>query len=206
MTATFTESDPIWVRQNLELGQDRIATIPTAYRGARLEVLELRAWVDSLVTGAVGIGPDLCPRIAVEGPSVLLIGPTGVGKTSNAYAALRALSESGARCRWTAVTAAGFFDRLSPRSGVDPVAEFEVFAHAHVLLLDDVGSQKTSEWREDKIVQLLEHRNSWRRPTLITTNIPRGEIRATLGDRVASRLAEMATRVVLTGRDRRYAT
>ncbi|GHB22485.1 hypothetical protein GCM10010346_52710 [Streptomyces chryseus] len=40
-------------------------------------------------------------------------------------------------------------------------------------------------------------------PTLITTNLPTAEFRTALGDRVASRLAEMTERVILTGPDRR---
>ncbi|GHI91641.1 hypothetical protein TPA0905_11120 [Streptomyces olivaceus] len=40
-------------------------------------------------------------------------------------------------------------------------------------------------------------------PTLITTNLPMEQLRATLGDRVASRLAEMTDRVILEGPDRR---
>jgi DNA replication protein DnaC len=40
-------------------------------------------------------------------------------------------------------------------------------------------------------------------PTLITTNLPMGHLRVTLGDRVASRLAEMTERVILDGPDRR---
>ncbi|GGZ55723.1 hypothetical protein GCM10010371_14020 [Streptomyces subrutilus] len=42
-------------------------------------------------------------------------------------------------------------------------------------------------------------------PTLITTNLPIAELRNAVGDRVASRLAEMTTRVILTGPDRRRA-
>ncbi|CAL9508521.1 hypothetical protein SUDANB151_03563 [Streptomyces sp. enrichment culture] len=40
-------------------------------------------------------------------------------------------------------------------------------------------------------------------PTLITTNLPTADLRSALGDRVASRLAEMTERVILTGPDRR---
>ena len=40
-------------------------------------------------------------------------------------------------------------------------------------------------------------------PTLITTNLPIADLRDAVGDRVASRLAEMTTRVILAGTDRR---
>ncbi len=43
-------------------------------------------------------------------------------------------------------------------------------------------------------------------PTLITTNLPMEQLRVTLGDRVASRLAEMTERVILDGLDRRRRT
>jgi DNA replication protein DnaC len=43
-------------------------------------------------------------------------------------------------------------------------------------------------------------------PTLITTSLPIEQLRLTLGDRVASRLAEMTERVILDGPDRRRRT
>ncbi len=43
-------------------------------------------------------------------------------------------------------------------------------------------------------------------PTLITTNLPTEQLRVALGDRVASRLAEMTERVILKGPDRRRRT
>ena len=51
--------------------------------------------------------------------------------------------------------------------------------------------------------RLINHRYEHMLPTLITTNLPTAELRTALGDRVASRLAEMTERVILTGPDRR---
>jgi DNA replication protein DnaC len=42
-------------------------------------------------------------------------------------------------------------------------------------------------------------------PTLLTSNLRPAELASALGERVASRLAEMTQRVALKGTDRRYA-
>lgn len=72
-----------------------------------------------------------------------------------------------------------------------------------MLLLDDLGAAKTSEWTAELTYRLINHRYEHLRPTLITTNLPTADLRTTLGDRIASRLAEMTQRVILTGPDRR---
>lgn len=78
-----------------------------------------------------------------------------------------------------------------------------MLARCPLLLLDDLGAAKTSEWTEELTYRLINHRYEHMLPTLITTNLPTAELRTALGDRVASRLAEMTERVILTGPDRR---
>ncbi len=93
--------------------------------------------------------------------------------------------------------------RLRPRAGHDGERELQTLTRCPLLLLDDLGAAKTSEWTEELTYRLINHRYEHMLPTLITTNLPTAELRTALGDRVASRLAEMTERVVLTGPDRR---
>src|SRR3546814_11554545 len=58
---------------------------------------------------------------------------------------------------------------------------------------------------EEVTYRLIDHRYTHCLPTIFTTNVPTSNLRDQLGDRVASRLAEMCTRVTLTGSDRRRA-
>ncbi|MEW1550205.1 ATP-binding protein [Streptomyces tsukubensis] len=176
------------------------ARIPARYRRALADHPQVTAWADQ-VAGAGRPGPG-GPGIA-EGPSLLIAGPTGTGKTYQAYGALRALLTRGVRLRWEATTSADLHARLRPRNGHDAERDLQTLARCPLLLLDDLGAAKTSEWTEELTYRLINHRYEHMLPTLITTNLPIPELRTALGDRVTSRLAEMTERVILAGPDRR---
>ncbi|MFD8410880.1 ATP-binding protein [Streptomyces sp. NPDC059650] len=80
------------------------ARIPPRYRQALADHPEVAAWVDEIVR-AGRPGPSGARGIA-EGPSLLIAGPTGTGKTHQAYGAVRSLLAAGVRLRWETVTAA----------------------------------------------------------------------------------------------------
>ncbi|MEV7868779.1 ATP-binding protein [Streptomyces sp. NPDC088124] len=185
----------------LELADTRM---PARYRGALADHPQITAWADRIAR-AGRPGPAGAPGIA-EGGSLLIVGPTGTGKTHQAYGAIRALLSRGVRLRWEAITSADLHARLRPRAGHDTEREMQALARSPLLLLDDLGAAKSSEWTEDLTYRLINHRYEHLLPTLITTNLPTDDLRATLGDRVASRLAEMTERVILTGPDRRRRT
>ncbi|MEV6382017.1 ATP-binding protein [Streptomyces sp. NPDC051773] len=176
------------------------ARIPARYRRALADHPQIIAWADQIAdAGRPGPGG---PGIA-EGPSLLIAGPTGTGKTHQAYGAVRALLTRGVRLRWEATTSADLHARLRPRAGHDSERDLQTLARCPLLVLDDLGAAKTSEWTEELTYRLINHRYERMLPTLITTNLPIPELRTALGDRVTSRLAEMTERVVLTGPDRR---
>nr|WSY57840.1 ATP-binding protein [Streptomyces sp. NBC_00886] len=176
------------------------ARIPARYRRALADHRQITAWADQIAR-AGRPGPT-GPGIA-EGPSLLIAGPTGTGKTYQAYGAVRALLTRGVRLRWEATTSADLHARLRPRAGHDGERELQTLSRSPLLLLDDLGAAKTSEWTEELTYRLINHRYECMLPTLITTNLPTAELRIALGDRVASRLAEMTERVILSGPDRR---
>jgi len=135
--------------------------------------------------------------------SLLVVGPTGTGKTHFGYAVLRALAETGTAASWSAYTAADMYAQLRPRSGRDSEAEFEKFTGANVLFLDDLGAAKLTEWTEEVTYRLINKRYEQCLPGIFTSNVPPAQLRDVLGERIASRLTEMCERVVLKGEDRR---
>ncbi|WP_327726100.1 ATP-binding protein [Streptomyces europaeiscabiei] len=199
-TAAAAEEPPTEPVTALELADARI---PARYRRALADHPQITAWADQ-ISGAGRPGPG-GPGIA-EGPSLLIAGPTGTGKTYQAYGAVRALLSRGVRLRWEVTTTADLYARLRPRNGHDAERDLQTLARCPLLLLDDLGAAKTSEWTEELTYRLINHRYEHMLPTLITTNLPIPELRTALGDRVASRLAEMTERIVLTGPDRRRRT
>ncbi len=177
------------------------ARIPPRYRDALATHPQVTAWVDEIVR-AGRPGPGGSRGIAC-GPSLLIVGTTGTGKTHQAYGAVRSLLSAGVRLRWEATTTPDLHARLRPRSGHDPERELHVLSRSPLLIVDDLGAAKQSEWTEELTYRLIDRRYTEMLPTLITTNLPIGALRDAIGDRVASRLAEMTRRVVLTGPDRR---
>lgn len=194
--------EPYWIRENHERNQASAKRVPFRYREAVVTVPQLRTWVTELVSNAIEDGHSA--NIPFGG-SLLMLGSTGTGKTHQAYGAIRALLVSGASFSWGFITAPDLYARMRPRHGVDSEGEFEFFAKSKVLVVDDLGASKNSEWVEEVNYRLINYRYERSLPTLITSNVPPKDLTVALGDRAASRLVEMCERVVLRGGDRRRA-
>ncbi|WP_346158689.1 ATP-binding protein [Streptomyces roseiscleroticus] len=179
------------------------ARIPARYRAAVADHPAVAAWVREVAAGGRP-GPEGAPGLA-EGRSLLIVGTTGTGKTYQAYGAVRSLLIAGVRLRWKAVTAADLYAELRPRPGHDGERELMDLARCPLLIIDDLGAAKNSEWTEEVTMRLVNRRYNAMLPTLVTTNLGMTDLRAHVGDRVASRLTEMTDRVILDGPDRRRA-
>lgn len=65
------------------------------------------------------------------------------------------------------------------------------YSKVELLILDDLGSEKTSDFTIQSLYLIIDRRNRELRPTIITTNLSLQEIEDNLGARIASRLADM---------------
>lgn len=177
--------------------------IPARYADALPTDEGVRGW---LIHVACQAAQDRRTVAAIStGPSLLLLGVTGTGKTFECYGVLRALTALGLYGRMTLVSAADLYARMRPRHGIDSEDEFEVFAvDAQLLIVDDLGAAKGSKWTEEVNYRLVNHRYERALPTIFTSNLLPGALAQELGERVASRLNEMTRRVTLKGTDRRY--
>ncbi|MGW0577329.1 ATP-binding protein [Streptomyces sp. NPDC002920] len=164
--------------------------VPRRYTGAQPTDLAT-AWAQAVTTS-----PETTR-------SLLVIGPTGTGKTHYAYSVLRALAETGTTTKWAAYTAADLYAQLRPRTGRDSEATFEQIVGTDVLFVDDLAAAKLTEWTEEVTYRLINHRYEQCKPGIFTSNIPPAQLRDALGERIASRLTEMCERVALKGDDRR---
>jgi DNA replication protein DnaC len=63
---------------------------------------------------------------------------------------------------------------------------FESIRQVPLLILDDLGTQISTQWAQEKLFQLLNHRHNFELPTVITTNNSLDEI----GGRLASRMSD----------------
>jgi len=154
---------------------------------------------------------------------LLLIGPSGVGKTHLAVSALKRLTSKGFHCLFC-----DYRDLLKQiQNSYNPsvqITELDLLRpvfETEVVLLDDLGAVKPSEWVWDTVSIILNTRYNEKRTTLITSNFLDGPSAAaigmsgprvaareeTLGDRVGermrSRLFEMCRLVLVNGKDYR---
>ena len=195
-----------------QVGQQRLAdaNIPKRYQHCTLA--NFAAYNESLEQ-AVRKARRVAESFPVGDAGLLLEGQPGVGKTHLAVAVLKqVIQTSGAR---------GLFydtrDLLRViRSTYDPsirTTELEVLRpvmEADLLVLDDLGAEKTSEWVEETMNLIVNTRYNEQRLTIFTSNyqdIPDdtepNSLLFRIGYRMRSRLHEMCEFVEMDGADYR---
>jgi DNA replication protein DnaC len=195
-----------------QIGQHRLAdaNIPKRYQHCTID--NFTAYNESL-EGAVAKARRVAESFPVNTQGLLLEGQPGVGKTHLAVAVLKQVIEkTGARGM--------FYDTRDLlrviRSTYDPsirTTELEILRPvmtADLLVLDDLGAEKTSEWVEETMNLIVNTRYNERRLTLFTSNyidIPEDDdpnsLLFRIGHRMRSRLHEMCEFLVLDGADYR---
>ena len=119
---------------------------------------------------------------------LVLKGGYGCGKTHMAAAIANHRLAAGKRALF--VSTPDLLDHLraaySPGSVTSYDSRFEEVRNAPLLILDDLGTQSNTEWAQEKIYQIFNHRYNAKLPTVITTN---QELEA-MEIRIRSRIAD----------------
>lgn len=158
------------------------AGIPPRYRGCSLANFQVedpdRAKRDQLFQ-ALEVSRGYVEAFVAEGggfteQGLLYAGPPGVGKTHLAVGVLAELIRR-YRVHGLFVDFTSLIHRIHAtfESG-SPTSKGEVLepvTGAEVLVLDDLGAQKPSEWVNELLYAIINERYAQRRPTLFTTNL-----------------------------------
>lgn len=81
--------------------------------------------------------------------------------------------------------------------------EEELMEFRGLLLLDDIGAEKVTDWVSETLYRIVNHRYEEMLPTIFTSNLPLAELEERIGDRTVSRIVGMCDVVELKGDDRR---
>ena len=103
---------------------------------------------------------------------LLLMGPCGVGKTHIAVAALKQIvwrGHSGAFYDYRELLKQ-IQDSYNPESQSTEMSVLEPVLKADVVLLDDIGAGKSSDWVRETVGHILNSRYNEKRATIMTTN------------------------------------
>ncbi|RBL87030.1 ATP-binding protein, partial [Streptomyces cavourensis] len=171
---------------------------PYRYQEAVASQPDVIAWADQVAAD---------PRKA---GFLFLTGTFGTGKTHEAYGALRRIADAGPeKYEVLALTAPDMYALMRP-GGSDNGPEHEVkrLMRIPLLLIDDLGTEKISEFTEEATYRLLNYRYNECRPLIITSNLPASDPNGPdlvdkLGERITSRLSQMTKIVDMVGADRR---
>jgi DNA replication protein DnaC len=171
--------------------------------------------------------------VGTEGRGLLLTGSMGVGKTHLAVGILQALilerGVQGLFCDYRELLKR-IQESYNPRVLTTELQILAPVFEAEVLVLDELGAQKPTDWVWDTVALILNTRYNDKRTTLITTNYPnrRGSamprdaertrssaaqdaeralkeesLADRIGERMRSRLSEMCVEVEMRGSDLR---
>lgn len=147
---------------------------------------------------------DLDPPLVWPASSLNLVlaGGVGVGKTHAAYAQASALVPLGLSCE--AWTVADLLEVLRPSDHKAERAQAEYWTRrADVLILDDLGATKVSDWAVETLTALMDARLREGLRTIVTTNCTEDQLEAAWGGRMMDRLRYRRTVKVLLGESRR---
>jgi len=149
----------------------------------------------------------LCSYAPDNGKNVLLHGAVGRGKTHLIIGLVKKLILEEKICQARFVTGINLLRLI--KAGFSPAvyhsSDYVIDYHAEMplLIIDDLGLEKPSEWAIETLYTIIDERYSGFRPTFITSNMNPMQLAARLDDRLMSRLLHDALVLKIEGKDYR---
>lgn len=143
-----------------------------------------------------------------QGQGLLLSGTVGTGKTHLAAAITLRLIESGQSVIFGTVTTllGRIRETYAKNSEFDEREIIDQLTSVSLLVIDDLGKEKPTEWVEQTLYEIINTRYEHNMPLIITSNISLKEVRDRYennGPAIESRIIEMCRGIRMIGKDYR---
>ena len=185
------------------------AKVPPRYRKCTLDTLV--TYPNEKFVTAIDSARRFVESFPVCDKGLLIIGPPGIGKTHIAVAVLtEVIRRTGARGLYYDTRALLTLIRSSydPVIKTTPIDYLRPCTDADLLVLDDLGAERLTDWVEETMSMIVNTRYNNRKLTVFTSNyydVPGDDntLLTRVGFRLHSRLREMCTTLDFDGPDYR---
>jgi DNA replication protein DnaC len=151
-------------------------------------------------------------KTIMEGGGLFLFGKTGTGKTLYASSLLLEVIRKHKLEDHSTITGqytggSEFFQEIRETMNNPEISSSDVlqkYEEADILILDEIGTEKLSDWVFQMLYLLINYRYEYLKPTIIVNNFGLKQLRQQLQDeRIPSRIAGMCKVKHFEGRDYR---
>lgn len=142
-------------------------------------------------------------RMLKDGEGLTLFGNVGAGKTYLAASIANYVMDHGYTCRMTNFATIDLEMRSRGNDAADYIKEL---MKNDLLILDDLEAERSSEYMQENVHNIIDRRHTTHKPLIVTTNLTSAELKNTNDrrrQRIYSRLMDMTIPIEFDGEDLR---
>lgn len=182
------------------------ARIPREYQDASFDHTNINGLPRDAVTRVRRYVDTLDERLAA-GDGLWISGSIGTGKTWLAMLVARyAIARGQAVAVYSVPRLLSEIRRTYDGEGTTTLDLLDQLTEVTLLVLDDVGTERTNPWVLEQLYTIINERWQERRAIVLTTNLDPMQMEAQIGERAVSRLVGMCETVLVDGVDHRQPT
>jgi len=189
------------------------ANIPSRYQHCELDNFD--KWSRTTEIARVAAEKFVSEYPMPQPFGLLFMGPQGIGKTHLAVGIIKKLiRQKSIPCLFCTFPELlkEIQNSYNPNTQSSEMTILEPILDTQVLVLDELGAQKPSDWVRDQVAYVLNYRYNENKVTIITTNFMdhgaegskpavTDSLAQRIGDRIRSRLFEMCKDIKMDGKD-----